>query len=113
MNKAELVDSVVERTAATVTKKDVDLIITATIEAITETVAAGEKVTLVGFGTFEPRARSEREGRNPKTGATMVIPATIAPAFSAGKVFKDKVKPAAPEPELATAGAGKGKGKKK
>lgn len=115
MNKQELVDSVVERTAATVTKKDTDLIITATIEAIIEAVAAGEKVTLVGFGTFERRDRGERVGRNPKTGEEMTIPAAKVPAFSAGKGFKVKVNPApAPERELVGAGAGsKTKGKKK
>jgi len=54
-------------------------------------VSQGEKVTLVGFGSFEPRDRKEREGRNPKTGDTMVIPATRVPAFSAGKLFKEQV----------------------
>jgi DNA-binding protein HU-beta len=54
-------------------------------------VAAGDKVTLVGFGSFEARERQAREGRNPKTGEAMTIPATKVPAFSAGKLFKDKV----------------------
>ena len=89
MNKGELVDKVAEK--ASMTKKDADVIITATIESIMEAVAAGQKVTLVGFGSFEPRERKEREGRNPKTGDTMVIPATVVPAFSAGKLFKEKV----------------------
>ena len=57
------------------------------------TVASGNKVTLVGFGSFEPRERQAREGRNPKTGAAMTISATRVPAFSAGKSFKDKVAP--------------------
>ncbi|NMF85067.1 MAG: HU family DNA-binding protein [Leptolyngbya sp. LCM1.Bin17] len=95
MNKGELVDKVAEKASAslekTVTKKEVDLVITATIDAIMEAVAEGNKVTLVGFGSFEPRERKEREGRNPKTGDTMVIPATTVPAFSAGKLFKEKV----------------------
>jgi DNA-binding protein HU-beta len=95
MNKAELVDTVAEKAAAAsdkpVTKKEVDLVISATIDAIIEAVAGGEKVTLVGFGSFERRERKEREGRNPKTGDTMVIPATKVPAFSAGKLFKEKV----------------------
>jgi DNA-binding protein HU-beta len=56
-----------------------------------EAVSKGEKVTLVGFGSFEPRERKEREGRNPKTGEAMKIPATKVPAFSAGKLFKDLV----------------------
>lgn len=111
MNKQELVDQATERASAalerTITKKDADAIISATVEAIMEAVAEGEKVTLVGFGTFERRDRSQRDGRNPKTGATMVIPATQVPAFSAGKGFKDKVKP--PARELATAGGGKKK----
>jgi DNA-binding protein HU-beta len=89
MNKGELVDKVAEK--AEVTKKEADHVITATIEAIMEAVSEGKKVTLVGFGSFEPRERKEREGRNPKTGDTMVIPATTVPAFSAGKLFKEKV----------------------
>lgn len=89
MNKGELVDKVAEKTS--VTKKEADLVITACIESIMEAVAEGKKVTLVGFGSFEPRERKEREGRNPKTGDTMVIPATTVPAFSAGKLFKERV----------------------
>lgn len=91
MNKGELVDQVHEKTK--VTKKDVDRVISATVEAIMEAVSKGEKVTLVGFGSFEPRDRKEREGRNPKTGDPMKIPATKVPAFSAGKLFKEKVAP--------------------
>ena len=91
MNKGELVDKVAETTG--VTKKEADAVITATVESIMEAVADGDKVTLVGFGSFEPRDRKEREGRNPKTGDTMTIPATRVPAFSAGKGFKDKVAP--------------------
>jgi DNA-binding protein HU-beta len=89
MNKGELVDKVAQK--ATVTKKQADAVITATIEAIMEAVSEGDKVTLVGFGSFERRHRKEREGRNPKTGDKMAIPATEVPAFSAGKLFKDKV----------------------
>ncbi|MBE9002066.1 HU family DNA-binding protein [Nostoc sp. LEGE 12447] len=58
---------------------------------VTETVANGEKVTLIGFGSLERRERSEREGRNPKTNEPMTIPATRVPAFSAGKQFREKV----------------------
>ena len=89
MNKGELVDLVAEKTG--VTKKQADSILTATLESIVEAVSSGDKVTLVGFGSFEPRQRKEREGRNPKTGETMTIPATTVPAFSAGKLFKEKV----------------------
>ncbi|MGD1904379.1 MAG: HU family DNA-binding protein [Leptolyngbyaceae cyanobacterium] len=89
MNKGELVDKVADK--AEVTKKQADAVITAAVEAIMETVSSGDKVTLVGFGSFERRDRKEREGRNPKTGETMVIPATKVPAFSAGKQFKEMV----------------------
>jgi DNA-binding protein HU-beta len=89
MNKGELVDKVAQ--SATVTKKQADAVISATIEAIMEAVSQGDKVTLVGFGSFEPRKRQKREGRNPKTGEKMEIPETTVPAFSAGKLFKDKV----------------------
>ncbi len=93
MNKGELVDKVVHKVAekSGVTKKQADMVLTAAIEAIMETVSSGDKVTLVGFGSFERRDRKEREGRNPKTGETMVIPATKVPAFSAGKQFKEMV----------------------
>lgn len=91
MNKGELVDRVAQK--ATVTKKQADAVISATIEAIMEAVSEGDKVTLVGFGSFERRHRKEREGRNPKTGEKMSIPETMVPAFSAGKLFKDKVSP--------------------
>lgn len=98
MNKGELVDAIAAKTQ--LTKKQADAALTAALEAITDEVSKGEKVTLVGFGTFESRSRSAREGRNPKTGETMQIPATTVPAFSPGKLFKDKV---SPEKELATA----------
>ncbi|HEY9621584.1 MAG TPA: HU family DNA-binding protein [Crinalium sp.] len=89
MNKGELVDAIAAK--ANVTKKEADAILTAFLETVQETVASGEKVTLVGFGTFEPRERQAREGRNPRTGKTITIPATKVPAFSAGKLFKEKV----------------------
>ncbi|MGJ3245431.1 MAG: HU family DNA-binding protein [Elainellaceae cyanobacterium] len=91
MNKGELVDTIAEK--AGVTKKQADEILSATLDSIVDAVSSGDKVTLVGFGTFEPRDRKEREGRNPKTGEALKIPATTIPAFSAGKVFKDKVAP--------------------
>ena len=89
MNKGELIDAIAAK--AEVTKKDADAVLTATLEAIVEVVAAGDKVTLVGFGSFEPRERQAREGRNPKTGDKMDIAATKVPVFSAGKLFKEKV----------------------
>lgn len=89
MNKGELVDVIAEK--AQTTKKEADAVLTAAIEAIMEAVADGNKVTLVGFGSFEPRKRSAREGRNPQTGKSIQIPETIVPAFSAGKLFKEKI----------------------
>ena len=91
MNKGQLVDRVANKT--TVTKKQADAVITAAIETIMEAVSEGDKVTLVGFGSFESRERKAREGRNPKTGDKMEIPATKVPAFSAGKLFKEMVAP--------------------
>ncbi|OLP19594.1 DNA-binding protein [Leptolyngbya sp. 'hensonii'] len=89
MNKGELVDAIAAK--ASVTKKEADAILTAMLEVIVDTVSSGDKVTLVGFGTFEVRERQAREGRNPRTGKALHIPATKVPAFSAGKAFKDKV----------------------
>ena len=68
--------------------------VSATIDTVMETVSEGEKVTLIGFGSFEPRDRKARDGRNPKTGEVIKIPATTVPAFSAGKAFKERVKEA-------------------
>lgn len=89
MNKGELVDAIASK--AQTSKKDADAILTATVEIIMDAVASGDKVTLVGFGTFEPRKRAAREGRNPQTGKTIQIPETTVPAFSAGKQFKEVV----------------------
>ena len=91
MNKSELVDAISQKT--NVSKKEADAILTAMIEEIVAAVASGSKVTFVGFGSFEPRDRQAREGRNPKTGEAMTISATRVPGFSAGKSFKDKVAP--------------------
>lgn len=89
MNRQELVDSIAAKTSTT--KKQADALLGATLEAIQEAVKGGDKVTLVGFGTFEVKERSAREGRNPKTGATIQIPAAKVPAFSAGKQFRERV----------------------
>jgi DNA-binding protein HU-beta len=89
MNKGELVDQIASK--ANVTKKDADLVLSAMLDVILEAVAQGDKVTLVGFGTFEARDRQAREGRNPSTGKPIKIPATRVPAFSAGKLFREKV----------------------
>ena len=89
MNKEELVDMIAAKTG--LTKKETRHILDSLTDTIMETVADGEKVVLVGFGTFEPRDRKERKGMNPQNGRPITIPATTVPAFSAGKVFKEKV----------------------
>ena len=91
MNKAELIQSITDR--IDVTRKDADAVVSATVDIIMDTVADGEKVTLVGFGTFERRDRKAREGRNPKTGEKLQIAATQVPIFAAGKQFKEAVSP--------------------
>lgn len=90
MNRAELVDAISQK--ASVTKKEVDSVLTAALETIIDTVAAGDKVTLIGFGVFEGRDRAAREGRNPSNGEKLSIPATRIPGFTAGKQFKDAVR---------------------
>ncbi len=91
MNKGELINAVASK--ADVTKTQAEKVINATTETIMEAVAQDDKVSLVGFGSFELRPRKAREGRNPKTREKMLIPATKVPAFSAGKPFKDCVDP--------------------
>lgn len=91
MNKGELVSAIAAK--ASLTKKDIDTVLGAGMEVIMEAVAAGEKVVLVGFGTFQPKERKAREGRNPSTGAPIKIPAARVPGFAPGKEFKDKVFP--------------------
>ena len=89
MNKTELIEAIVKETG--LKKKDAEAALAATIGAIETALAKGDKVQLVGFGTFETKKRAAREGRNTKTGATIKIAAYKYPAFSAGKDFKDKV----------------------
>ncbi|MEG4121899.1 HU family DNA-binding protein [Microcoleus sp. N9_B4] len=89
MNKGELVDLLA--TKADTTKKVANALLDAFIDSVTAAVADGEKVTLVGFGSFEARERKARDGRNPKTMEPLRIPATTVPAFSPGKQFKDAV----------------------
>ena len=89
MNKSDLVDQVA--VAANVTKKEADAVVSAMLEVIVEAVSAEEKVTLLGFGSFESRQRQARTGRNPQTGEAVEIAASVVPAFSPGKVFKEKV----------------------
>ncbi len=89
MTKAELIDKVADKTK--LTKKDSDKVIDAIVKAITGSLAKGDKVTLVGFGSFEVRKRAARKGRNPQTGKEISIPARKVPAFKAGKALKDAV----------------------
>ncbi len=89
MNKTELVAAVAEK--AGLAKKDADKAVAAVIDAIVETLKAGDKVALVGFGTFEVKARAAREGINPLTKEKIKIAASKAPAFKAGKAFKDAI----------------------
>ena len=89
MNKAELINVV--SAAAEVSKKDAEAVITATLDAITDALKEGEKVQLVGFGSFEVKKRAARLGRNPKTKEAIEIPASTVPVFKAGKVLKDMV----------------------
>ena len=89
MNKEELVQEVSKKTKQS--QKQVTEILSEVIATIERTVAKGKKVTLVGFGTFEPRKRAARVGRNPQTGRELRIPAKVVPAFSAGKKFKELV----------------------
>ena len=89
MNKTELVAALAEK--AEVSKKDAELVLHAFTDTVTEELAKGEKIQLVGFGTFEVSERAARTGRNPQTGKTMKIKASKAPKFKAGKALKDAV----------------------
>lgn len=89
MNKTELISEVAQK--ANITKKDADKIVNAFFATVESALKAGDKVQLVGFGTFEVRERQARKGRNPQTGQEISIPATKVPAFKAGKALKDAV----------------------
>ncbi len=89
MNKADLVASVAEKTE--LTKKEAEKAVNEVLASIEEALAAGERVQLVGFGTFEVRDRAARMGRNPRTGEQIHIKATKVPVFKAGKALKDAV----------------------
>ena len=89
MNKTELVAAVAEKTG--LSKKDSEKAVNAAFDSITEALAAGEKVQLVGFGAFEIKERNARVGRNPKTKETIEIPASVVPVLKAGKALKDSV----------------------
>ncbi len=89
MNKTELISAVAEK--AGLSKKDSEKAVSAAFEAITEALVAGEKVSVVGFGSFDVRLRAERTGLNPATRQEITIPASRTPVFKAGKALKDAV----------------------
>ena len=89
MNKTELIAAVAEQ--AEMSRKDAEAAVTATIDVISEALRKGEKVQLVGFGSFEVKTRAERMGRNPQTKEPIPIPASKVPAFKPGKALKDAV----------------------
>ena len=91
MNKAELVSKMAEKSELELTKKQIEDALNAFMGSVEEALVNGEKVQLVGFGTFEVSERAAREGRNPQTGKTMKIAACKAPKFKAGKALKDAV----------------------
>lgn len=89
MTKTELINAVAEKNA--MNKKDADKLVNSVFETISETLASGDKVAIVGFGTFEVRERAARIGHNPKTKEKIQIPASLLPVFKAGKVLKEAV----------------------
>ena len=90
MNKTELISAVAEKGG--MDKKTAEKAVNAVFGAVTDALKAGEKIQLEGFGTFEVRERAEKQGRNPRTGETMVVPASKVPAFKAGAALKNAVK---------------------
>lgn len=90
MNKTDLVNNIAEKSG--LTKKDVEAVLNSFLGEITDALASGDKVQLIGFGTFETRKRAGRTGRNPQTGNTIEIPESNVPAFKAGNKLKEAVK---------------------
>ncbi|MDI9482512.1 MAG: HU family DNA-binding protein [Bacillota bacterium] len=89
MNKTELVSAIAAKSG--LSKKNSEAALNAMIASVEDALVAGEKVVLVGFGTFEVKQRAERKGRNPQTKEEIIIPASKAPVFKAGKGLKDKI----------------------
>lgn len=89
MNKAELINAIVEKSE--MSKKDAEVALSAVIDSIKDALKAGEKVQIVGFGTFSVKERAARTGKNPATGETIEIAASKVPAFAAGKALKDEI----------------------
>lgn len=90
VNKQELIKDIAKRSG--LTQKDTDKFLHSYVDSVIESLSKGDKVQLIGFGTFETRDRAARAGRNPQTGEELTISATTVPAFKAGKAFKDAVK---------------------
>jgi DNA-binding protein HU-beta len=90
MNKQDLINSISEKSG--LTKKDVESVLNSFLGEVTDALSSGDKVQLIGFGTFETRKRSARVGRNPQTGANIPIPESKVPAFKAGIKLKEAVK---------------------
>ncbi|MBO7662592.1 MAG: HU family DNA-binding protein [Clostridia bacterium] len=90
MNKSELIAALTEK-AELASKKDAEKVLNAFVEVVTESLTKGEKVQLIGFGTFDVKSRPARKARNPRTGEEIKIAASKAPGFKAGKALKDKV----------------------
>jgi DNA-binding protein HU-beta len=90
VNKSDLIGVVAEKTG--MTKKDIEKVVNAVFDGIAESLTKGDKVQIIGFGTFDVRDRKEREGRNPATGETITIPAAKVPVFKAGKALRESVK---------------------
>jgi DNA-binding protein HU-beta len=108
MNKAELIDAIADKTGQT--RADTTNALDALLETIEVTVAKGDKVLLVGFGTFEPHHRAARPGRNPQTGEPIEIAEATLPKFTPGKLFKDRVVEAhKPKPKATAKGKAKDK----
>lgn len=91
MTKAELIGAVQKKIDIKVSKKDLGIIVQGLFDVVQDTLADGDKISIVGFGTFDVKSRGERQGKNPKTGEPLVIPASKTPHFKAGKNFKERV----------------------
>lgn len=90
MNKTDLVNNIAAKSG--MSKKDVETVLNGLLGEITDALSSGDKVQLIGFGTFETRKRSGRTGRNPQTGTTITIPESVVPAFKAGNKLKEAIK---------------------
>jgi len=89
MNKSSLIAAVAQK--AGLSKKDADIAVNAVLDVIADTLKEGDKVQIIGFGSFEVKQRPERMGKNPQTGEVIIIPASKAPSFKAGKALKDYI----------------------